>query len=299
MSIEHCNTDHYGTLFKILDFMPKILKTCPIPYSLYGGRAIVAHLEHTAYIVPSIDEYNWGSYDFDIHTPRREEMARYIIDQILKHTTITPEQIHRETRQLADTLQRGIQLSLNICYRVQLPDNQGEIDQSYQLQFADIFEPEDPSVFENYPVELDRFDGLNYEPIRTLARSLEKSIRDRNTNEKNIPDYDLTIFNTRTADTIRDLEDTQRDYSAALDMYLTLCRARNTSEEMLLEVREELDESFDLMKEYSDLLARQTSYGNVTEFINGVIARHEHFDKVNKLRLRLDLVRELIIGQEQ
>lgn len=108
MSVEHCNTEHYAVLFKILDIMPDILRDCPIPYSVYGGYAIVKQLEHHNYYVPNTDI--WDSYDFDIHTTNPNEMVEYIIDEIVDRTLLRSDEILQQPTILEGD--RGIQLSL-------------------------------------------------------------------------------------------------------------------------------------------------------------------------------------------
>lgn len=295
MSIQHCNTEHYGIMFKVLDIMPRILRRSQIPYALYGGRAIVKHLVQTAYYVPSTDI--WDSIDYDIHTTNPPEMKDYIIDQILELTEIRREQIHVEPRVLPDG-KRGLQLSLNICYNIDLPEHFGvEERETGTLQFADIFQAEEPNLFEDYPRRLVQFDQINYEPVESLARGLEHSIRTRNEMAVIAADYTSAEYDARIDVMTTDLNQTKVEYHDALNKYMDLCRRVDADKRELRDLRVEITDLFETIEEYYRLLIDLSSYRTSKAFIDHMIKQLEHYDKVNKLRLRLELVRELLMGR--
>jgi len=220
-------------------------------------------------------------------------MVAYIIDQIVKETELRHAQIHQEIRVMADTGQRGIQLSIDVCHKIVLPRELKIMDhQTSVLQFADIFEPDEP--FD--PLQLVQINGINYEPIQKLAQDLERSIRLRNVRPvvfNSADNYDIKV-----QDYIADLTELQLEYQDTLSSYLTMCRDMDVDDGQLEEAREELDETFDLISDYNKKLQDVLSYKTTTEFLQGLIDQHEQSDKVNKLRLRLELVRELIIDAQ-
>lgn len=293
MSVELCDKDHYAILFKILHIFPQILKKAPVTYSVHGGKAIIKQLEENAYYIPNTDF--WDSYDYDLHSPDIQKLADYIIRQIEHHTTIRSDQIVK-THIVEAGGRHGIQLALNVCNIIPLPQELGSDKHTHHaLQFADIFEPPPGLDFD----DVDIYDGVKYEKPPVLARNLQQSIRLYLEQSVHMPDVTHISFNEIIKGIKYEINSTMEYYDILLQQYVNACRARSTKKHTLNTLKQELDEHYELIIEYHELLADRTSYNTVNEFILQTNQRIERYNKLNKLRIRLELVRELLISQNQ
>lgn len=249
-------------------------------------------MEYSSYYVPNTDY--WDSYDYDIHTPNKEGVTNYIINKISELTNIHPKQILK-TPVVKVEGYRGIQLSLNVCHNVELPKSLEITErQANTLQFADVFEPSPELDFD----AVDIYDGVRYEQPKSLARDLEHSIRTHIVNSTNMPEVDDRTYDQIILRLRENITKSINRYEKLLTRYVELCRTRDTKREKLDQIKERLEERYNDVIDYKDLLVDRMSYKTVSELIGFIKQRLEHFDKLNKLRLRLELMHELLVERD-
>lgn len=173
-----------------------------------------------------------------------------------------------------------------------MPDSTGiEEHQSATLQFADVFAIP-------YGVDIDAVDvigGIRYEQPRVLAKGVSDSIRRRIEIAAHMPTLSKDDVDARYRQIVDDLNQDIREYRDILSRYMVLCQQRDADEDQVTELREDLDDQFELVLERNNLLVEQGSYGTVQLYIDMAIDALEYHAKMNKLRLRLELIRELLM----
>ena len=334
---EICTTYHYGILFKVLALIPKILKSCPIPYVVGGGTAIVKYLNDRG-IKPEITD-KWDSYDWDVYTNDIGAMKDYIIQKLTKElekktirdeSQVVPEPpVINVTRMKAQDVP-GYQLSLDICYRIKIPssfrpdeDNDRE-SVTHKLQFMDIFKenvlPANEINFRsganylNVKGYLDRIvidDVHYYTPIKMLTK-LNQAILERS-ERKAIREQDNIVFRDytgKTQEVLRSLERLKLRFNRRLRLFVdnlkrvdrSLLRQRPDTDQttkIILVVakladkyEKQLDDVAEALNEYYEkVLLPHFSYRNVAQYIKMDLEVNEELVKLNKMRLRANLLR--------